>query len=114
MYYNEKVLKKWKGNRSRKTQLHKEYKCSLQKTDKLLKYKEREYQLGLCIDLESTKTNNPQDFFLGIVLDELLNFANTANEIASSASRALWAIIGKFRDIKNTGLKLLHNCLSDV
>ena len=63
MHNNEKVFKKWKGNRSRKTQLHKEYKCSLQKFDKPLKYKDREYQRGLCIDLESTKTNKPREFW---------------------------------------------------
>ena len=63
MHNNGKVFKTWKGNRSRKTQLHKGYKCSLQKFDKILKYKEREYQRGLCIDLQSTKTNNPREFW---------------------------------------------------
>ena len=72
MHNNEKVLKKWKGKRSRKTQLHKEYKCSLHKFDKLLKYKDRENQRGLCIDMESrpTKTNNPRNLkFCFIVMD---------------------------------------------
>ena len=63
MQNNEKDLKKWKGNRSQKTQLHEEYKCSLQKIAKLLKYKEIEYQRGSCIDLESTKINNPREFW---------------------------------------------------
>ena len=56
--------------------------------------------------------------YLGIVLDEFLNFENTANVIALSASRALGAIIGKFRDIENMGFEtftqLFERCVTPI
>ena len=56
--------------------------------------------------------------YLGVVLDEFLNFENTANVMALSASRALGAIIGKFSDIKNMGFEtftqLFERCVTPI
>ena len=56
--------------------------------------------------------------YLGVVLDEFINFENTTNVIVLSGGMALGAIIGKFRDIQNMGFEtftqLFERCVTSI
>ena len=56
--------------------------------------------------------------YLGIVLDEFLNFDATINLLSESGSRALGGLIGKIRNLKycgyNTFTKLFDSCVSPI
>ena len=56
--------------------------------------------------------------YLGIILNEFLNFNNTADMLASAAGRALGSIIGKAKNNKDLGYHafttLYNNCVVPV
>jgi len=59
----ENAFLRCKNNRSRKNALHREYILARDRFDKVLKRTERAYRRVVALDIETTSTSNPNDFW---------------------------------------------------